>query len=238
MSLLPLPAFAAEMAHPRHRRKLWFGIGSGYGIVIAFAILAGVAHATEIMPLSTAVVAMIALKLATNTAAWIALSKDRLALELSGLNVMADVITMTGAIHLTGGVHSPLVPIYGIELTVIALLTNVGVTVSVSVFTFGCYVAMIVLDRAGVLAAPPPVYELARDSDTYRVIAIGFVAFTIALPTGFAAAILKRLREKERALLARNAELVEAVREKASSWRTSRTSCARRSTASRASPIS
>ena len=214
MSLLPLPAFAAEMAHPRHRRKLSFGIGSGYGIVLAFVILAGVAHATGIMPLSTAIVAMIALKLATNTGAWIALSKDRFALELSGLNVMADVIAMTGAIHLTGGMHSPLVPIYGIELTVIALLTNVGVTVSVSALTFVCYVAMIFLDRAGILVAPPPVYELTGSSDTYRAIAIGFVAFTIALPTGFAASILKRLREKESALLARNSELVEAVREK------------------------
>jgi len=215
MSLLPLPAFAAEMAQPRHRRKLWLGIGSGYGIAVAFAILAGVAHVTGVMPLSTAIVALIALKLATNTAAWIGLSKERLALELSGLNVLADVVAMTGAIHLTGGVHSPLVPIYGIELTAIALLTNVGVTVSVSVFTFGCYVAMVLLDRAGVLIAPAPVYDLGgATSDTYRVIAIGFVAFTIALPTGFAAAILKRLREKESALLARNAELVEAVREK------------------------
>lgn len=211
---LPLPAFAAEMGLPQHRAKLWFGIRSGYAIVAAFAIFAAAGHLTGTIPISDGIVFLIGLKLVTNTIAWIALARDRFALELSGLNVLADVVALTGAIFVTGGVASPLLPVYGIELTVIALLTNVGVTVVVGVITFLAYATMMGLDRTGLLVAPPPPQAITGVTDTYRVWVILFMAFVIALPTGFAAAILRRLREKEAALLTKNAELVEAGQQK------------------------
>jgi signal transduction histidine kinase len=211
-----IPAFAREMGLPQNRDKLWFGIRSGYAIVVAFAVLAAICHYTHVLPFSYGLGAMIALKLATNTAAWIALKKDRLALELSGLNVMADIVTMTGAIYHTGGVVSPLLPIYGIELTVIALLTNVGVTVAVGVLTWLSYAAMQALMYTGVLVAMRPVHVVAEGgvTGTYRLVALVFVALVIAIPTTFAAGILRKLREKEDALLARNRELVESVRQR------------------------
>lgn len=212
----PPPGFLVEMGLPQNRGRLWFGIKSGYGIVLAFALLAAAGDATGILPLSPVVVGLIAMKLATNTAAAVALRHDRLVLELCGLNVIADVVTMTGAIHVTGGVLSPLLPIYGIELTVIALLTNVGTTVSVGVLTWLAYASLLALERFGVLEARPAVHELAAGgvTDVYRLVALAFVTFVIALPTAFAVSILKRLRAKERALVTKNEQLVEAGRQR------------------------
>lgn len=212
---LPLPAFAAEMGLPHHRPKLWLSIRSGYAIVLTLAAFAIAAHAWGLRPLDSAVVALISLKLVTNTLAWAALRRDVLALEACGLNLLADIVTMTGAIYWTGGIQSPLVPIYAIELTVVALLSNVGVTIATSVLTFGAYVSMLALIRAGVLDPPATVIEIAGGAnDTYTAIAIVFVAFVLAVPTGFAAAILRQLRERERALVAKNEELVDAGRQK------------------------
>jgi signal transduction histidine kinase len=175
-----------------------------------------IGHITHVFPLTTGIVALVAFKLVTNTAAALALRYDRFALELSGLNVLADLVTMTGAIHATGGVLSPILPIYGIELTVIALLTNVGITVAVGTITFALYAAMIALERSGVLPSLPPIYEVAAGgvNDTYRATTLVFVAFVIALPTAFAASILRQLRSKEDALVTSNQALVEAGRQK------------------------
>jgi hypothetical protein len=129
------------MGLPQHRAKLWFSIRSGYSIVTAFALLAALGHVTGVMPATPGVLALIAFKLIANTLAWLSLRHERLTLELCGLNVLADIVTMTGAIYLTGGVQSPLLPIYGIELTVVALLTNVGVTVATGVLTFASIAA-------------------------------------------------------------------------------------------------
>src|SRR5687767_11570227 len=112
------------MGLPEHRHKLWFSIRSGYAIAAVFAAFAITAHALGVMPLGAGVAGLILFKLTTNTLSWWSLRRDVLVLELAGINVLADVLAMTGAIYWTGGIESPLVPIYGIELTVVALLSN------------------------------------------------------------------------------------------------------------------
>jgi signal transduction histidine kinase len=215
VSAFRYPAFAAEMAQPRHRAKLEFSVRSGYAIALVFTVLAVIGHAVGLPALTPAIVAVIALKLATNTLQWIALRRDRLVLEAGALNVFADIVAWTGAIYGTGGALSPLVPIYGIELTVVALLTNVGVTVATGVATFACYAAMLALVRFGYLPTPQPLVASPEGiSDTYLLLDLVYVAVVLAIPTAFAAAILRALREKEAALLERNEQLVEASRQK------------------------
>lgn len=210
-----LPDFAAEMGLPRNRHKLWFGIRSGYAIVAAFALLAALGHVTGLRPATGAIVALVAGKLVANTLAALALREDRFVLEASGLNVLADVVALTGAIYHTGGAESPLLPIYGIELTVIALLTNVGVTVSVGVLTFAAFAAMLALVRVGALPEPVSVVaSIGGVNDTYLAVMLAFVAFVIGVPTAFVASILRELSAKEAALVARTEQLVEASRQK------------------------
>ncbi|AKF05173.1 sensor histidine kinase [Sandaracinus amylolyticus] len=214
-TMLPLPAFAAEMGLPQHRSKLVFSTYSGYAITLAFGALAALGHLTGVVPITSGAIALIGLKLVTNTLAWLALRNDRFVLELCGLNVVGDIVAMTGAIYHTGAATSPLLPIYGIELTVVALVSNVGVTVATSVITFLAYASMLALVRFGVLDKPPSILDLTGGvTDAYVIVELAFVAFVLGLPTAFAAAILKQLREKESALLARTEQLVEAQRQR------------------------
>src|SRR5258708_10192456 len=102
------------------------GVVSGYALTAAFGMLTWVTVGTGVLPWHWAFGALLGAKLLTNTAALVALKLDRAALPLGGINVAMDAVVMTGAIWATGDTASPLVAIYTIEVTVLALLTNLA----------------------------------------------------------------------------------------------------------------
>src|SRR5438067_2225410 len=137
------------MAHEANRPKLRFGIASGFAIGLGFAALATAGVGFGLVPFTWAFPALIGAKLCTNTLAWWSLRRERAVLELNGLNTAADVVLMTGAIYFTGGPRSPLLPIYVIEISVVALLTNLGVTLLICGEVIVCFAAMTILMAAG-----------------------------------------------------------------------------------------
>src|SRR5262249_43118809 len=66
---------------------------------------------------------------ATNPPRWLPLRRRVGPLASAPPTTPADLLVMTGAVYLTGGPHSPLLPIYFIEVAVMALLTNLGLTI-------------------------------------------------------------------------------------------------------------
>jgi hypothetical protein len=102
-------------------------IGSGYVIVGVFGAFALAGHLAGILDPVWPLYALVGIKLVVNAAAWLALRLDRAVLEIHGVNTITDCVLMTGAIYLTGGMESPLTPIYVIEISV-SLLSNLGVT--------------------------------------------------------------------------------------------------------------
>jgi signal transduction histidine kinase len=208
------PAFIAELAFPANRSKLWISIGSGYGTALVFGLLAGAAHALTLVPLIWPLYAIVGFKLITNTLSLLTLRRDVLVLEAGGLNVLADLLAMTGAVYFTGAQASPLFAIYLIEISVVALLTNLGTTVLVAGAAFLLYGTMVTLVHAGVLPAMPTPLETTGFTWSYLVTELVVVALLLGTPTFYTAAILRLLREKERALEARNRELVEAGTQK------------------------
>ena len=103
-----------------------------------------------------------AAKLVTNTLSWITLRARVAHLAFASLNIAADLLVMTGAVYLTGGPHSPLLPIYFIEVAVMALLTNVGLTVVTIAASFLLFAAMCVLILRRRPAAPPHALRARR----------------------------------------------------------------------------
>ncbi len=205
------PAFIAEMAHEANRPKLRFGIASGFAFVAVFAALAAAGVGFDLMPWTWAFAALIGAKTATNCLAWWSLRANRAVLELSGLNTAVDVVVMTGAIYFTGGPRSPLLPIYVIEISVIALLTNLGVTLLICGEVILLFATMTILMAAGVMPDQPvPADPSGGIGVNYAIVAILFAAFVVGVPTFFTSAILRLLRVKERALELRTAELIEA----------------------------
>ena len=209
------PDFIAEMGLEANRPKLRFGVWSGYGQVIAFTALAMLGGATGVVPWLWQFYLLVAIKLATNTLALVSLRRRWLVLELQGLNTFADVLVMTGAIYFTGGQISPLFPIYLLEISLIALLTNVGVTLLTVGIVLLCYTTMAVAVHAGVLPTfPAPIETSAGLTTAHVVVQLLFAAFVILAPTLYTSRILTILRRKEQDLERRSAELVEAGKQK------------------------
>jgi signal transduction histidine kinase len=205
------PAFLAEMALESNRAKLRFGVASGFAFVIAFAALAAAAVGAGILTWTWAFAALIGAKTATNLLAWWSLRSGRAVLELSGLNTAIDVVVMTGAIYFTGGPPSPLLPIYVIEISVVALLTNLGVTLMVCGEIIVLFAVMTILMAAHVLPDQPvPIDPGGGIGPRYAAVAIFYAGFVVGVPAFFTSAILRLLRTKETALEQRTAELIEA----------------------------
>jgi signal transduction histidine kinase len=210
-----VPAFIAEMGDPRHRPRLRTSVKTGYLTVFGFFALAMLADRLGVLPFQRAFLVPMVVKLATNTAALVALRLDKGVLETATVNVSTDMFVMTTVIYFTGGELSPLFPIYLIEITVVALLGNVGVTVLCAVGAILMYSLMAILVRAGVLApTSPPVVLTGGLTVTYVVVDIAYAAFVLGVPTLYAARILQDLRSKQKALEARTAQLVEAGKQK------------------------
>ncbi|HTJ43091.1 MAG TPA: HAMP domain-containing sensor histidine kinase [Kofleriaceae bacterium] len=196
------PPFVAEMAHEANRPKLRFGIASGFAIVLAFGALAALGVGFELVPFTWAFPLLVGVKLVTNTLAWWSLRTNRGVLEWNGLNTAADVVLMTGAIYFTGGPRSPLLPVYVIEISVVALLTNLGVTLLICAQVLVCFAAMTILMATGVMPDQPvPVDPSGSIGPRYAVVAIVYAAFVIGVPTFFTSSILRLLRAKEDALI-------------------------------------
>lgn len=205
----------AEMGTPAARPRLWFGIWSGYAVVVAFFALAIAGHAQQLVGLTWPLYTLIAIKLVTNTLALLGLRYAVLELETSGLNMFTDIVLMTVAIYLTGGQISPLFAIYVIELTVVALLTNLGVTLMVAVSILLCYGVMSVMVYTGVLPAQPaPVETLGSVNLNYVVTDLIYAGFVIGVPTVFTTLIVRLLRKRERQLEVTTAELIDAGKQK------------------------
>ncbi len=205
------PAFVAEMDREANRPKLWAGVWAGYLIAAGFAVLALGAVAFEVSPHGREYALMLAIKLTINTVVLLLLRRPggRGALELMGLNMVADQVLMTAAIYYTGGPISPLVAIYVIHVTVVALLSNLGITVVVAAGILACYGTMCGLVAAGTLppTLPPGLGEIGGADVAVFLVA---AAFTIGVPTFVTLKIVALLRHKEAVLEARTAELIEA----------------------------
>jgi signal transduction histidine kinase len=212
-----VPPFVAEMALPVNRPKLLLGVWSGFAIVAGFGVLAIAAGLGDVIPWRWTYLALISIKLLTNSLAWLALQRDRAVLATQSLNTFADVVLMTGVIYVTGATHSPLLPIYVIEITVLALLSNLGVSILMATIMLVLYAAMLALVAAGVLppTAPPGFTGQAVAPSAGSVaVWVLYAAFVIGVPTAFATATLKLLRAKERALEQRTGELIEASKQR------------------------
>lgn len=204
-----------ELASLRNPKTLKLWIVSGYALTGCFAVLVAVAVAAGVLRWHWAFGALLGAKLVTNTLALIGLRTDRYALVLGGINTGMDAVVMTGAIWATGDTASPLVAIYTIEVTVLALLTNLTTTVLVGALSLLLFVVMGLLVVNGVLPEFPTPAEWSGRDATYLALAFAFTAFVIGAPTFYTARILRRLRENETRLIAHTGALIDAGRQKA-----------------------
>ena len=204
-----------EVRTEEFRPKLLGGLITGYTTALLLLGLIGFIDWYDVLPNTGWAYTLVAIKLGTNTLAALAWRYRKLVTEGSALNITADVMVMTGTIYFTGGVMSPLVAIYFVEVAVMALLTNVGLTLVTTVGCFVMYAAMAILTARGVLPQTAPlVPSVAAITPAMVACMIGFVGIVTIGPGAYVAIIVDRLRKNERALARRAQDLVEASRTK------------------------
>jgi len=211
---LRVPGFIAELDARSFRPRLYFGIGSGYALALGFGALALLASAVGMIAHPSALLVAVAAKLATNTLAWACLRRDRWVLPTSGVNVAMDVVVITAAIHLTGGLHSPLFGLYLIEIAVIALLTNLGTTAVIGGGAWLAYLSVIVGEQLGMLPAHPSPLALrgidAWTTSVYLALAAGMLGGA----SFYGARVLQLITRQQQELTRRSAAAIDAVRAK------------------------
>ena len=209
------PDFIREVGRESFRPKLLSGVFTGYVTATLLLVIALGASFYEALPPGSWPFALIGLKFVTNSLAGLAWRTRRFIITFSSLNIASDVVLMTAAVYYTGGALSPLVALYFIEVAVMALLTNVGLTVTVVLGCFLSYASMALLVHFGWLAPTAPLARGPEEITTPLVLSlIALMGFSTFAPGIYVALILDRLRKSERALEARAAELVEASRTK------------------------
>ncbi len=204
-----------EVPQEAFRQKLLGGIVTGYftaALLLALVVATDRFHVLD--PVGWAY-ALVFTKLVTNSLALAAWRTRRFVTALSALNITADVLTMTGTIYYTGGVLSPLVAIYFVEIAVMALLTNVGLTLTATAGCFVTYALMAVATYEGWIPQRPPlVQDIESISPAVVACMVGFVAIVTVGPAAYVAIIVASLRRNEAVLARRAQELVEASRVK------------------------
>lgn len=206
-----LPSFVGEVARPEQRPRVRTGVWLGYGVVVAFLGLAAAAAAAGVEPWRSSYLVLAAVKAATNSFAWWSQARDRLVVHGQWLNNVADVVLITAAIYVTGGPHSPLVPLYVVEVAVLSMVSNLGQTVAMAALMVVLHAAMLALLATGVL--PPtssPGAVGAPPTWAHVAVASVYCAAVVGVPALIAATTLRLLRAKERALAERTALLLEA----------------------------
>lgn len=209
------PRFLEEMREGPRRRNLLHGVYSGYGIALSFEVITVLGQSLGVVPRGWALHLLVLAKLCTNTLAWLGLRKDVLALELGSLNVSMDVLVMTGTIYFTGGPLSPLFAMYAIEVAVLALLTNLGITLLAAGGAALTYASMSLAVQAGWLPRhPPPVVYSGGLSLAYALTDILWASLFLMILTLSTSLILRRMRAQEEALEQKNRDLLDANAQK------------------------
>jgi signal transduction histidine kinase len=212
---MKLPAFVAEMGREEARAKLQAGIWTGYATAIFFGLIAFYAAARGVIPDSPAWMVLVGAKLVTNTLSWATLRSATLRLPFASLNITADLLVMTAIVYLTGGPSSPLLPVYFIEVAVMALLTNLGLTIVTILASFILFAIMCGLIQAGALPLVlTPAERAGRLNPAYVATVVAAYAVCTLAPGAYIALIVQRLRDKEAALERHARDLVQAAREK------------------------
>lgn len=205
----------SEIASVRDPRILRYGVVSGYTLTLAFAVVVAIGIWWGVVPWNPLFATLLALKMAANTLAWYGLRTGRFALAFAILNVAMDSAVLTGAIWITGDTASPIVAIYTLQITVLALLTNVVSTVVIGAFSISMFIAMALATHFGALTRYPTPAEWSGRSPAYVVVAIVFTIMVIGVPMLHVGMILRRLRDREHRLEARTHALVDANQQKA-----------------------
>jgi signal transduction histidine kinase len=205
------------LEEPAGKRNLRLGVPSGFAFPALLGLVAMFAERAQAISSARWVYALVAFKFVLNGALALALRRDRHLGLVAAMNLAADLALMTSAVHLTGGVLSPLAPVYIVEVAIVAAITHVGPTVFAASVAFGMFATSSLLAHHRVIPAQTvPVLGLDPARLTTGEVASVLVLYAILLGVSatFIGGIVGKLRASERALDEKHRALEVASRAK------------------------
>jgi signal transduction histidine kinase len=198
------------IAAPENQARLLWAVRVRWLVIAGFFSLALLGYATDLFPsiLPCAVAAAVAT--VVNAANHVCLRRRRFVRAVTALAIPGDVFLITYLTVHTGGVRSPFVMMYVVQVVATAMLVDLTIAAFSAAASVAAFLTALALQGEGVgglraMAMP------AVSSPTYAFVWALFLLYCLALLAYVGGYISERLRSSERDLEKRNAELRHAL---------------------------
>lgn len=200
-----------QLAAPANQQRLVWAVRVRWLVIVGFFLLATAAWLGGVMQrLVPCVLAASAAALLNLVNFW-SVTRLRYVLAVSAAAIVGDVLLITALVCVTGGVSSPFVMMYVVQVVATAMLVGfVPALISAGLSGVSCGAAAWVLPpdlAAGLLdIALPPITALS-----YQLAWVGFLLYCLTLLAFLGGYIADRLRRSERDLTHSNARMRRAL---------------------------
>lgn len=210
---MALPRFLAELSnrerYPHHR----LGALASAAVTLALAGAIALAQHFGLIAPGWSFHAVAAGKVLVALLVTLILATPRLVLPALVANVLTDLTVIAAALHVTGGMLSPLFALYVVHIAIVGLLANAGATLMTAGAAVLSYAALGIGTHLGLWPShPPPVSGAGAAPAAYLVLGFAYACFAIGVPAVVTALFLRRLRDRRESLAQRTAELEEEAR--------------------------
>jgi len=173
-------------------------------VIAGFSTLAAAAWAAgDLISLRACALAAVAAT-ALNALNRAAVAGGRQVVAVSAVALAGDVVLITYVVVHTGGVHSPFVMMYVVQVLAAAMLVSFAAAALSAVLCAGTATAALLLQRFGMVTAST---DLATDAATYPLLWGLFLLYCLALLAYVGGYLGEQLRRRERELETANRDL-------------------------------
>jgi signal transduction histidine kinase len=197
------------MALTNDARLLW-AVRVRWLVIAGFFSLAMVGYVTGLFPSIAPCAVAAAVATVVNTANHLCLLRGRFVRAVTALAIPGDIFLITYLTIHTGGVRSPFVMMYVVQVLATAMLVDLTVAVFSAAASVVAFLAAISIQGVGWVGSSSISGPTASDT-TYSFVWALFLLYCLALLAYVGGYISERLRSSERDLEKRNDELRRAL---------------------------
>ncbi len=194
------------IAAPGNRERLLWAVRVRWLVIAGFFALALVARRVGLLASIGPCVLVAAFGTAVNAANHWCVHRWRFVGAVTALAIPGDVLGITYVVVHTGGVQSPFVMMYVVQVIATAMLVDLVVATGAAVASVASFSAALLLQHAGILDADSAGMTAASGT-MYQAVWALFLLYCLGLLAYVGGYIAERLRGSERDLAAKNEDL-------------------------------
>lgn len=198
------------IAGPENHGRLLWAVRVRWLVIAGFFSLAVVAYAVDLFPSIVPCVTAAGIATLVNAANHFCLLRRRFVGAVTALAIPGDVVLITYLTMHTGGIQSPFVMMYVVQVVATAMLVDLVVAIFSAGASVAAFLTAIALQRGGWRVLQTHAMP-AVSSPAYAVVWALFLLYCLALLAYVGGYISERLRSSERDLEKRHADLRRAL---------------------------